>query len=109
MHPWEVEEISLTSATTFANPYTDVEVWVDLEGPAFSKRVFGFWRGASKFAVRVTATAPGVWRWRSGATVADAGLAGQEGSFTAVPWTPAELEASPLRRGFIAPTANRRA
>ena len=27
----------------YANPYTDVEVWVDLEGPGFRKRCYGFW------------------------------------------------------------------
>ena len=109
MHPWEVYEITLTAQSSYEHPYTEVEVWVDLTGPDFARRVYGFWRGGAQFAVRVTATAPGVWSWRSGANVADAGLVGQQGSFVAAPWSPAELDANPLRRGFLTATPNGRA
>jgi len=32
-HPWEKQELTFTCAGSYANPYTDVTVWVDLTGP----------------------------------------------------------------------------
>jgi hypothetical protein len=58
------------------------------------------------FRVRVLATAPGKWTWRSGSNQKDAGLNNQHGSFKAVEWTEADKESVPTRRGFIRPTAN---
>ena len=95
VHVWEKQEIVFTSERTFSNPYTDVTVWVDLTGPGFNKRVYGFWDGGNEFCVRVVATAPGTWRWRSGSEPADAGLAGRSGTFEAVEWTEAEKQAEP--------------
>ena len=65
---WEKQELVLTSGHTYANPYTDVTVWVDLTGPGFHKRVYGFWDGDRTFRVRVVATAPGEWKRTSGST-----------------------------------------
>ena len=45
VHVWEKQELTFTSTRTFPNPYTDVRVWVDLAGPGFRKRVYGFWDG----------------------------------------------------------------
>ena len=81
VHVWEKQELTFTAARSFANPYTEVTVWVDLAGPDFKKRVYGFWDGGQTFRVRVVATAPGNWTWRSGSTPADQGLAGKSGSF----------------------------
>ena len=106
VHVWEKVEVTLTADGRFENPYTDVTVWVDLEGPGFRKRCYGFWDGGSVWRVRVTATAPGDWRWRSESDPADAGLAGHGGRFRARAWTQAEKEANPLRRGFLRATAN---
>jgi len=103
---WEKVEIALHARNAFANPYTDVEVWVDLKGPEFEKRCYGFWDGGDTFRVRVMAAAPGEWTWRSGSTPPDAGLGGATGSFTAAPWTDAQKEANPCRRGMIRPSAN---
>ncbi|MFP5204795.1 MAG: DUF4038 domain-containing protein, partial [Acidobacteriota bacterium] len=108
-HMWEKQEIVLHSQRTFANPYTDATVWVDLSGPGFHKRVYGFWNGGNEFCVRVLATAPGVWHWRSGSEPADAGLSGKQGSFLAAEWTEAEMRENPLRRGFLQSTPNRHA
>ena len=88
-HLWEKTEIVLHARTKFDNPYTDVVVWVDLEGPGFKKRCYGFWDGEDVFRVRVMATAPGTWNWKSGSKPADPGLAGMSGSFTAIDWTEA--------------------
>ena len=109
IHVWEKHELEFTCQRDYANAYTDANVWVDLTGPGFNKRVYGFWDGGKSFKVRVTATAPGVWHWRSGSDPNDPGLSGKSGSFTAVAWTDAEKQANPLRRGFLRPSANHHA
>ncbi|HET7346771.1 MAG TPA: DUF4038 domain-containing protein [Acidobacteriaceae bacterium] len=106
VHVWEKQEVTLTAARDFANPYTDVTVWVDLTGPHFHKRVYGFWDGGRTFKVRVAATEPGEWRWTSGSDPQDAGLDGKSGAFTAVAWSEAEIKANPLRRGFLRASKN---
>ena len=108
-HCWEKQELTFTAASAHANPYTDVTVWVDLEGPGFRQRVYGFWDGGPTFRVRIVATAPGAWSWRSGSSPADPGLSGKTGAFTAVDWTDAEKQANSLRHGFLRATANRHA
>lgn len=45
IHMWDVHEIVLHAAEKYDNPYIDVTVWAQLEGPDFCKRVFGFWDG----------------------------------------------------------------
>src|SRR5512146_1653165 len=106
LHVWEKHEVVLEAAREARNPYVDTEVWLDLEGPGFRKRVFGFWDGGRRFCVRVVANAAGAWTWRSGASVADAGLAGRSGRFEAVEWTEDEKRENPNRRGFVVASAN---
>lgn len=108
-HVWEKQELTFTAKNTYSNAYTEVTVWVDLTGPGFHKRVYGFWDGGQTFRVRVVATAAGSWQWRSGSSPSDAGLDGRSGSFTASDWTAVEKSANPLRHGFIRATANRQA
>ena len=98
--------MTLESQRSYENPYTDVEVWVDLKGPGFAKRCYGFWDGGNTFRVRVLATTPGRWVWKSGASAADPGLQGLQGEFTAVPWTETELAENPCRRGMVKASAN---
>ena len=105
VHVWEVQEITLTTARDYANPYVEVEAWVELEGPDFRKRVHAFWDGGRIFKVRVVATRPGDWTWKVGSSNGDAGLAGS-GKFRAVAWSAAELEQNANRRGFVRATPN---
>lgn len=105
-HIWEKVEITLRAQSSYDNPYTDVVAWVDLKGPDFEKRCYGFWDGGDVFRVRVTATAPGTWTWKSGSRPADPGLQGSSGSFIAVDWTQAQKQENPCRRGMIRPSAN---
>src|SRR4051812_21003280 len=86
IHVWQKHELTFTSARTFANPYVDATLWVDLSGPGFNKRVYGFWDGGRTFKVRVLATAPGTWQWKSGSSPEDPGLSGKSGSFAASDW-----------------------
>ena len=109
VHTWEKQELVLTSSHAHANPYTDVTVWVDLTGPGFHKRVYGFWDGDRTFRVRLVATAPGEWKWTSGSTPSDPGLSGKSGSFLATEWSEEEKQANPLRHGFLRATANHHA
>ncbi len=106
VHVWEKQEITLKAQSAYQNPYTQVDVWVDLKGPNFHKRVYGFWDGGNTFRVRVLATEPGEWSWTSGSDPLDAGLAGRKGSFAAIAWTEPEKEANLCRRGSIRATPN---
>jgi hypothetical protein len=103
---WEKVEISLYAEKTYENPYKEVEVWVDLKGPGFEKRCYGFWDGDSVFRVRVLGTAAGTWRWRSGSNKSDRGLNGKNGSFEAIAWSEAQKEENPCRRGMVKASAN---
>ena len=109
VHVWEKQEVTLTAARSFANPYTDVVVWLDLAGPGFHKRIYGFWDGGNTFRVRLLATAPGRWTWHSGSQPSDSGLSGKIGSFSASAWSDEEKEQNPLRHGFLRATANHHA
>src|ERR1035441_1403517 len=106
VHVWEKQDITLQAHTTYQNPYVDVVAWVDLKGPNFQKRVYGFWDGGATFRVRVMAIAPGAWSWTSGSEPSDPGLAGKTGGFTAAAWTEAEKAENLCRRGVLRPTAN---
>ena len=104
---WEMQEITLKAAKVYDNYYKDVTVWVDLKGPEFSKRVYGFWDGDNVFKVRLVATKPGRWEWTSGTNQKeDAGLNGKKGQFTAIAWTEKEKLENPNRKGFVRATSN---
>ncbi|MDB5623478.1 MAG: hypothetical protein JWR39_2041 [Devosia sp.] len=105
---WTKIDLVLVSQRSYANPYTEVDVWVDLEGPGFASRVFGFWNGGTEFVVRVLATAPGEWHWRSGSSVEDTGLNDRAGHFEARSWSEAELADNPNRRGMVMATRDQR-
>jgi endo-1,4-beta-D-glucanase Y len=102
VHVWELQEIELRASGAYANPYADVECWIELVGPGFAKRVYGFWDGGSVYRVRVVATVAGPWRWSSGSNQpGDAGLNGKSGSFVAAEWSEEEKRQNPNRRGFL--------
>lgn len=106
VHVWQMVEIELESSVHLDSPYTQIDVWVDLIGPGFARRVYGFWDGDNRFLVRVVGTAPGEWRWSSGSSIAGIGLDGHTGSFEAIAWTEEELSENPCRRGFLRSTPN---
>lgn len=105
VHLWECQEITLEAARDYKNPYTEVVCWIDLAGPGFAKRVYGFWDGGRTFKVRFVATAPGEWRWTTASNQPDdPGLNGGTGALRALAWTDAEKQTNPNRRGFLRPT-----
>jgi len=101
-------ELTFEGEESYDNPYTEVEIWVDLKGPDFDKRCYGFWDGGNIFKVRVTGPSSGTWTWASGANQADGGLAGKTGTFIAEEWPEDACRENPNRRGFITATANGR-
>jgi hypothetical protein len=104
---WQPLEICLKTDTHYANPYLDVVMWVDLQGPGFKKRVYGFWDGGQTFKVRIVATVPGKWAWKSGSNQPqDNRLNGRNGTFHAEAWSTDEIRENPNRRGIIRATAN---
>jgi hypothetical protein len=109
VHVWEKQELTFTAENSYKNAYTDVVIWVDLIGPGFSKRVYGFWDGGQTFHLRIVATQSGNWTWKSGSNPEDPGLSGKSGSFTAVDWTDAEKLENPLRHGFLRTSDNQHA
>jgi hypothetical protein len=106
VHVWEKVEVTLHTDKSYENPYKEVEVWVDLKGPGFEKRCYGFWDGDNVFRVRVLGNAAGMWRWRSGSNQRDKGLNGKRGSFEAVEWSEVQKEKNPCLRGMVKTSAN---
>jgi hypothetical protein len=107
IHIWETKEIILEASHHYENFYTDVQCWVDLKGPNFSNRIYGFWDGNNVFVVRFVATTPGKWKWTSGSNQPqDKGLNNHKVEFYAIPWTEEEKLQNPNHRGFIRPSAN---
>lgn len=107
IHVWEMQEIMLKAEGEYENYYADVTCWVDLEGPDFSKRIYGFWNGDNIYVVRIVATKPGMWEWISGSNQNDDnGLNNHTGEFNAIQWTEKEKGWNPNRHGFVRPTPN---
>jgi hypothetical protein len=107
VHIWEMHEIILKAEKKYNNYYTDITCWVELKGPGFSKRIYGFWDGANIFIVRIAATKPGTWQWISGSDQPDdKGLNNRSGEFIATTWSEEEISQNPNRHGFIRSTPN---
>ncbi len=107
VHLWETQEIILESSDEYENPYVDVTCWIDLKGPDFAKRIYGFWDGGNTFRIRFVATSSGEWSWKTGSNQEkDTGLNSGQGSLLAVNWSEEEKEENINRRGFLRSTSN---
>ena len=106
IHVFEIKEIEFKAEKHYDNPYVEVECWVELKGPGFNKKIYGYWDGGDKFIVRLTAINPGKWTWKSYSNQDDSGLKGKTGSFSAIKWSEKEKIENPLRRGFLKPSEN---
>ncbi len=90
---WQATEFALIANSPYANPYTDVDVWADFEGPDGSMlRRPAFYDGNGTWRIRFAAPTPGSWRWRTDSSVADIGLRGLRGDV--------EVTSEPGTRGF---------
>jgi hypothetical protein len=109
IHTWETVELNFTSEEHYENPYKDVDIWIELKGPGFEKKVWGFWDGGNSYIVRLVATAPGNWTYVLKSNKSnDKGFANKSGKMKAVPWTKQQIEENPTRRGFLKSTKNGR-
>ena len=105
---WAGLELELTAANSSEQPYRDVEVWVHLTGPGFSRRVYGFWDGGSTFRIRMTAPVPGEWHFESGSNQSDIGLNGKRGTYRAVAPSSQQFAGRPNLHGMVGPTPDGR-
>jgi hypothetical protein len=84
VNQWSAYTVPLTSATTYADPYTDVTVTATFTGPGgVTKQVQGFWDGANQFDVRFAPPLQGSWSYTITSSPADSGLT-QSGSLDVV-------------------------
>ncbi|MCK4919568.1 MAG: DUF4038 domain-containing protein [Bacteroidales bacterium] len=105
----EVNEISFSAKNTYDNPYTEVDFWINLNGPdGLNYRIPAFWDGEQIFRARLVATKPGIWSWSTENTTGDRGLENKKGSFEAISCSEEELVENPNRRGFIRAASNKR-
>lgn len=103
---FEITEVTFHTVNDYNNPYTEIEMGVELSGPEFYKKIYGFWNGNNEFVVRIAATRKGEWNWKSFSNQEDSGLNNKFGSFKATEWSKEELKINPNRRGFIRSTEN---
>ncbi len=76
-------ELPLVTTQKYANPYSNVDVYMDFRGPdGKTVTVPGYWDGGQTWRVRFTPTLAGRYSWRSYST--DTELGDQVGSFTCV-------------------------
>lgn len=84
VYPWQETELTFTSATTYINPYVEVELYANFvhQESGTTLRRPGFWDGQDQWKIRFASPAlTGEWKWETKANVADSDLAGQSGSF----------------------------
>ncbi|MBK5262075.1 MAG: DUF4038 domain-containing protein [Peptostreptococcaceae bacterium] len=111
IHQWEVLTLSFKTAKNYINPYAQIPVtkngdlmqviFEGVSGQAKDKKItlVGFWAGDSEWKVNFAPPYTGDWKYKS--VSKDKSLDGKEGKFKVIPWTEAEKETNPTRRGFI--------
>jgi hypothetical protein len=79
--PWQPVELVFSSTQEFANPYTDVDVFVKFRHAQGMEIVRpAFWDGGGTWRVRFSSPlASGIWQWESLSAPQDPGLSGQRG------------------------------
>ncbi len=85
---WRVAEISLTAATTYENPFLDVEVQAvfrHTDGTEITRAAY--WDGGDTWKVRFAPTETGVWTYETTCSnPSDTGLHGQTGHVIGIPY-----------------------
>ncbi|MET0740316.1 MAG: DUF4038 domain-containing protein [Candidatus Nanopelagicales bacterium] len=81
---WQQVEIELTARHDHADPYNDIEVWADFRSEdGETLRRPAFWDGGQTWRVRFAPLGGSQrWTWLTAASVADPGLADQQGEVT---------------------------
>jgi hypothetical protein len=104
---WTQWEHTLTSATSYANPYQQVTLTVtytSASGESF--RCYGFWDGGPTFRIRFMFPAQGIWTWKTACSdTGNTGLHEQSGTVHAVEYS----GDNPLyRHGYLKVSDNHR-
>ena len=85
--PWQEIELEFTLRVDVANPYTDVEAWVDFthsDGQLIRRPAF--WDGGAHWRCRFTSPlASGQWQWQAHAAVEEHQLDPRSGAFSVGP------------------------
>ncbi len=72
---WSMSEIALVSQRLYPNPFTDVFVWAEIQGPGGQRwQIPAFYAGEQTWRLRLTPTQPGDWEIRVQATPRDPDL-----------------------------------
>ncbi len=111
VRPWQAVEITLECQKKLDHPYLES---LPEQGEALARVVFegtagaalghryildAFWDGGQTFKARFAPPLTGTWAYH--VQSADSSLAAAKGAFTCTPWTEAEKEINPTRRGFV--------
>jgi len=111
LHKWEVQPIVFTANGQYSNPYAEIPdpksedllrvTFKGVDGEAKDKiiEIVGFWDGGNEWKVNFAAPCTGTWEYASSSD--DKGLNGVTGTIEVAEWSDEELEANPVRRGFI--------
>lgn len=102
-HLWECVELELSSSVEYDNPFMEVELKLEFSGPKGERLLVpAFWDGGRLWKARFAPTSEGEWKWKSICSkLSDKGLHGREGTVAGVPWSAADIEENPNRRGFV--------
>ena len=104
-HRWERWEYTMTSSTSYADPYRDVVITANFSGPGghtFSTK--GFWDGGNIYKIRAAFPTTGIWHWSTTPSVSNAGLT-KSGSVTVSPYGGSNVL---FQKGFLKVAASRR-
>ncbi len=97
---WTRWEQVLASSREYANPFADVTVSVQYQGPSgASLSALGFWDGETTFKIRAMFPFPGRWTWRT--TCSDPTNSGLHGQTGAVQVTPYQGDNPLCRKGYL--------
>jgi len=111
IHKWEVQPIVFTANGQYSNPYAEIPdpksedllrvTFKGVDGEAKDKiiEIVGFWDGGNEWKVNFAAPCTGTWEYASSSD--DKGLNGVTETIEVAEWSDEELEANPVRRGFI--------
>ncbi len=96
---WVMTELSFESNQSYADPFSDVEMDLQLCGNGRLYTIPAFWDGGNTWKVRLACPGAGTWSYRTRCTnAADSGLHGQTGKILCAAYDGKE---EIYRRGFV--------
>lgn len=104
---WNMWEKTLTSSTTYTNPYSGVTISVTYTGPNDETITGkGFWDGSNSFKLRNMFPTPGTWSWTTTCTdTGNTGLHNQQGTVEVAEYS----GSNPLyNKGYLKVSSNNR-